>query len=172
MLLMVGWLVGAILLRRDALWILIIPLLTANLTLMCYISTQHWFRPLVDHDDPVATTISVRAPRMLDWWHFQFSYHQEHHLFPKMSHRYGPALRRRLLEIEPDAVAVLPWTTALKAVFTTPAIYGDASTLVHEDGSHPVDLLALAAQLELPVVDGTALANGDADGREPVTRGA
>src|SRR5262249_39185630 len=75
-LVIVAWLAGAIAIGRDALWVFVIPLAMANLTLMAYVSTQHWLRPLVHSDDPRISTVSVRAPRLFDWWHFQFSYHQ------------------------------------------------------------------------------------------------
>jgi fatty acid desaturase len=149
-----AWLAGAIAVGRDALWVFAIPLATANFTLMAYISTQHWVRPLVDADDPRTTTVSVHAPRLFDWWHFQFSYHQEHHLFPRMSHRFGRRVRAKLREIDASAIAVLPWGAALRAVFTTPALYRDAVTLAHEDGSDAVALAALADQLGLPAVGG------------------
>ena len=149
-----AWLTGAILLGWDALWVLVIPFATANFTFMAYISTHHWIRPLVDSDDPRISTVSVRAPRWLDGWHFQFSYHQEHHLFPRMSHKFGPRVRAKLREIDASAIAVLPWGTALRAVFTTPALYRDAVTLTHEDGSGAVELAALADRLGLPEIGG------------------
>lgn len=147
------WLAAAIALGRDALWVLVIPLAGANFTLMAYVSTQHWIRPLVDSDDPRLSTISVHAPRLFDWWHFQFSYHQEHHLFPRMSHKFAPLARAKLRELEAGSSAVLPWLVALRAVFATPALYRDAVTLSHEDGSSAVDLGALATELGLPAID-------------------
>ena len=146
------WLAGALALGWHALWVLAIPLVTANFTLMAYITTQHWIRPLVESDDPRVTTVSVHAPRWFDDWHFQFSYHQEHHLFPFMSHKFGRRVRAALRELDPGAVSVLPWGAALRAAFATPALYRDAITLVHEDGSHETELPALAARLGLPQV--------------------
>jgi fatty acid desaturase len=148
-----AWLAGTIAVGWDALWVFVIPLAMANFTLMAYVSTQHWLRPLVESDDPRLSTVSVRVPRLFDWWHFQFSYHQEHHLFPRMSHKFGARVRARLTEIEPGASAVLPWWVALRAVFKTPALYRDDVTLSHEDGSNPVSLAALADQLGLPGID-------------------
>lgn len=148
-----AWLAGAIALGVDGLWVFVLPLIGANFTLMAYITTQHWIRPLVDSDDPRATTVSVHAPRWFDWWHFDFSYHQEHHLFPKMSHKFGARVRAKLRELDGRAVAVLPWGVALRAAFATPALYRDAFTLVHEDGSDETALPALAQQLGLPAVD-------------------
>ncbi|HEY0195299.1 MAG TPA: fatty acid desaturase [Kofleriaceae bacterium] len=145
-----AWLAGAIALGRDALWVFVIPLLVANFTLMAYITTQHWIRPLVDADDPRESTVSVHAARWFDDWHFQFSYHQEHHLFPRMSHKFGRRVRAKLRELEPGAIAVMPWGKALRAAYATPALYRDAHTLVHEDGSDEVELTALAGRLGLP----------------------
>jgi fatty acid desaturase len=152
-LLIAAWLALAVMLGRDALWVHVLPLVTANITLMLYISTQHWIRPLVTDDDPVLTTVSVEVPRFFDWWHFSFSYHQEHHFFPRMSNKFGPLLRRTLLEIQPQAVALLPLSQALRAVFATPALYRKSATLVHEDGSGAVDLVELARSLDLPTLE-------------------
>jgi hypothetical protein len=58
------------------------------------------------------------------------------------------------MEIEADSSAVLPWSVALRAVFATPALYRDAVTLSHEDGSSAVDLGALTMELGLPAIDG------------------
>lgn len=161
-LLFAAWLALAVALGRDALWVLVLPLVTANITLMLYISTQHWLRPLVTDDDPVRTTVSVEVPRFFDWWHFGFSYHQEHHFFPRMSHKFGPLLRKTLREIQPQALALLPFSRALRAAFATPALYGNVATLVHEDGSGAVDLIELAHSLDLPTLEPSS-----SRGREP-----
>jgi hypothetical protein len=71
-----------------------------------------------------------------------------------MSHKFGARVRAKLREIDASAIAVLPWGTALRAVFTTPALYRDAVTLSHEDGSGAVELATLADRLGLPEIGG------------------
>ncbi|MEQ8278867.1 MAG: fatty acid desaturase [Deltaproteobacteria bacterium] len=134
----------------DALWVLVLPLMVGNTILMSYISTQHWIRPRVDADDPVATTLSVEVPRWVDAMHYQFSYHQEHHLFPSMSCKWAPLLREKVQQIDPNAVAALPWRTAMRAVFEAPVLYGDDRSLVDQRGRSRLDLDRLAGELSVP----------------------
>jgi fatty acid desaturase len=135
-----GLALGAWLGLPDAVWILLLPAATANLTLMLYISTQHWLQPHVEEDDPVRSTMSVLVPRWCDWLHFGFSYHQEHHLFPKMSHKYGPLVRETAERLAPGALRALPIGTILRLVHATPSMYRDARTLSSSDGRQLVDL--------------------------------
>lgn len=134
----------------NAIFVLFIPLAVANLVLMSYISTQHWIRPQVEEDDPFCSSMSVIVPRIVDWMHFEFSYHQEHHIFPSMSGRYAPLLREKLREIEPRAVAVLPMRTALREVLRIPVLYAGSNSLIRSDGSELVDLDIVARRLNLP----------------------
>jgi fatty acid desaturase len=140
-LLAAGWLaLGVWLGLPDALWVLVVPWATTNLTLMLYISTQHWLQPHVEEDDPVRSTASVLVPRWCDWLHFGFSYHQEHHLFPKMSHKYGPLVRQTAERLAPGAMLSLPIGTILRLVHATPTLHRDDHTLSSSDGQQLVDL--------------------------------
>lgn len=140
-----GWWLGA----YNALCVIIIPMLTANATLMMYIASNHWLRPVTpDHNNPFTNTNSVSVPAFLDWLHVSFSYHQEHHIFPQMSPRWAPTLRERLRKAEPAAVVVWPIGAVWHKLFTTPSIYADDHTLVHPDGSGAVTVEEIAAQME------------------------
>jgi fatty acid desaturase len=134
----------------KAVFALFIPLAVANLILMSYISTQHWLRPQVEEDDPFCSSMSVIVPRLVDWLHFDFSYHQEHHIFPSMSAKYAPLLREKLREIEPRAVAVLPMHTALREVLRLPVLYRNSRSLIRADGGQMVDLHDVAVRHNLP----------------------
>ena len=135
----------------DALVVQFLPLAVANAILMMYITTQHWLRPRVDHDDPFSTTLSVEVPRWMNLLHYQFSYHQEHHIFPGMSPRYAPLVRETLKRIAPDAVAVLPLGTVLRELMRAPKLYADDVTLQHADGTGTVDLEAFARRRGVPI---------------------
>ena len=63
----------------------ILPMMMANATVMSYIATNHMLRPLVDSDDPLDNTLSLRTHWLVDALHWRFSHHVEHHLFPAMS---------------------------------------------------------------------------------------
>ena len=134
----------------NSLWVLIIPISMANLILMAYISTQHWLRPQVDKDDPFCSSMSVHVPKFVDWLHFEFSYHQEHHIFPSLSGRYASLLREKLYEIEPQAVAVMPMGQAMREVLRLPVLYANNRTLVTADESRQVDLHEVAEKHDLP----------------------
>lgn len=136
-----GWIsLGVWLGWPDALWVLIIPMTTVNLTLMAYISTQHWLQPQVTEDDPVRSTVSVIVPWWLDALHFGFSNHQEHHLFPRMSHRFGPVVREAADRLAPGTMTRLPWWRVLREVHASPKLYKDPSTLVSADQKQIVAL--------------------------------
>ena len=72
----------------------VIPLLIANFIVMAYIATNHRLNPIVPVNDPLANCLSVTVPRWVDVLHFNFSYHTEHHLFPAMSSKYYPLVKK------------------------------------------------------------------------------
>ncbi len=69
---------------------------------MAYIYTQHFLNPHCAHTDPVVGSTSIIVPTWLDWFHNNFSYHTEHHVFPGMNPSYYPLVSRLLLEHFPD----------------------------------------------------------------------
>jgi fatty acid desaturase len=116
------------------LWLLVIPGLLVNATLMSYICTQHFLRPLSPVNDPLANTLSVRTHWLLDTIHLHFSHHREHHLFPSMSHGSGPAVRAALHQLGLEPGPRLSHFEALRLVLRTPRMYSASHTLVHHDG--------------------------------------
>lgn len=149
-----GWLaLGFAMGPRGALFALVIPHLVGNFTLMIYIATNHWLRPASeDSDNPFVSTASVETHPLMNWAHFNFSYHQEHHIFPSMSHRFGPLLRQRLRELKPEASAVFPHVRALRALYSRPALYSptDGTVLVGRDGTPAVSTEELRRRLDAP----------------------
>jgi fatty acid desaturase len=142
-----GWVMGP----RAALYALILPLLFANVTLMVYIATNHWMQPASEEsDNPFVNTASVKTHPVIDWLHLNFSYHQEHHIFPAMSSRFAPLLRQHLRALNPEASIVYPHLHALHMVFRRPALYGDATTFVAHDGTRPMTASELRRELEAP----------------------
>jgi fatty acid desaturase len=141
-----------------ALCVIGVPMATANATLMMYISTNHWLRPVTrDHNNPFTNTTSVIVPGWMDWIHVAFSYHQEHHIFPQMSPKHAPLLRAALQRLEPDAVVAWPIVPVMRTLFTTPSIYRDDHTLVDADGSGAIDVREVAARFQVvPAADAVA----------------
>jgi fatty acid desaturase len=127
-----------------SLYAIVIPMLTMNFTLLCYIITHHWLSPATPElNNPFINTVSVTAHPIIDWIHFNFSYHQEHHVFPQMSGRHLPALRAALRRLNPAASVVHPWGRALRAAYRTPALYLDEHTLVTPDGNNATKIKAI-----------------------------
>jgi hypothetical protein len=72
----------------------------------------------------------VTALPILDWLHFHFSHHIEHHLFPTMASDSLPQVRTWLQQRVGDRYFAPPFGAALVAIFRTPRLYSDPVTLV------------------------------------------
>src|SRR6185436_4540481 len=102
-----------------------------------YIVTNHMLRPLSTERDSLTTSMSVTAHPILDWLHFHFSHHIEHHLFPTMASDSYPQVRAWLQDQLGDRYFAPPFGAALVAIFRTPRLYADPVTLVDpERGIH------------------------------------
>jgi fatty acid desaturase len=112
-------------------FVVVIPMLVANFILMSFIVTNHMLRPLTaDRRRTLETTMSVTTWRLVDRIFLNFSHHVEHHLFPGVSSRFYPAIRRSLQRHASDSYLAPPHLTALRAVFSTPRLYADRETLI------------------------------------------
>jgi len=108
----------------------LIPVLIGNFVLMAYIATNHMLNPLLEDDDPLAGSLSVTVPRVLDVLHSNFGHHTEHHIFPAMSTKYMPHVKRLLMELWPDRYHTMPLWRALGTLWRTPRLYLDHVRLV------------------------------------------
>ena len=121
----VAWLIGPL----AFLFAYVVPLIVGNVIVMGFILTNHGLSPVTPINDPLANSLSVRLPRLLEWLTLGFGYHTEHHLFPAMSTRHAPAVRDALLRHWPERYQSLPLTTALLELHRTARVYRDAQTL-------------------------------------------
>ncbi|MEZ4398512.1 MAG: fatty acid desaturase [Kofleriaceae bacterium] len=121
----VAWLVGPL----AFLFAYVVPLLVANAIVMGFILTNHGLSPLTEVNDPLANSLSVTLPRGLEWLTLGFGYHVEHHLFPAMSTRHAPTVRRLLRAGWPERYQSMPLPSALASLHRTARIYRDAHTL-------------------------------------------
>lgn len=111
-------------------WSYIIPLLVGNFIAMSYIATNHLLNPQMDEVDPVVGTLTVTVPWWVDILHLHFSHHTEHHLFPAMSSKYAPMVKKLVKELWPDRYNELPLWKALLLLWKTPRLYLDHDHLV------------------------------------------
>ncbi len=128
---------------RGALFAIVIPMLTVNVVMMSYVVTNHMLRPLADGPDSLTTTMSVSTFKLIDWLLFNFSHHVEHHLFPSMSPRYYPRVRRSLRRHAADRYLAPAHWRAVLLVFRTPRLYVDARTLVRPATGQRISLGAV-----------------------------
>ena len=140
-LLAVGWgALGWVLGPRAALYALVLPLLIGNVSLMIYIATNHWMQPASEEtDNPFVNTASVETHPVLNWLHFNFSYHQEHHIFPAQSPKYAPLLRKHLRALNPRASIVYPHRHASADAVPAPGALLAGWTDPAGPGRHPGD---------------------------------
>jgi fatty acid desaturase len=142
----VFWAVIASIAGWRSLYVMIIPLMVANATLMSYIATNHFMRPQSSSNDPLENSMSVTTTPLVDRLHFHFSHHVEHHLFPRMSPACAPVVRAWLKANAPDRYVSPAHWVALAALYKTPRVYLDTTTLCDpEDLSHTVNTSDLAA---------------------------
>lgn len=131
----------------GAVYIVVVPMLTANFGLMCYIITNHMLRPMTETSDILGTTISVRTFGFLDLIHFNFSHHVEHHLFPGVPSTSYPLIRQSLQRVAGDRYLAPPHWWAFLLAFRTPKLYEDARVVVEPFSGRRVRLTDVETQL-------------------------
>jgi fatty acid desaturase len=115
---------------RVFLFAYVLPALVANACVMGYIFTNHALSPHTSVNDPLANSLSVTVPRVIDFFTLRFGFHVEHHLFPWMSSRHAPVVRDLVRARWPERYQSMPLWRALLAVHVTPRVYEDPRTLV------------------------------------------
>lgn len=118
------------------LFVYFFPLLIANFIVMSYISTNHRLNPLVPVNDPLANSLSVTVPRWIDWLHFNFSHHTEHHMFPGMSAKYYPLVKKVIKQKWAEQYHEMPMGRAMKALWKTPRVYYQGNELIDPHQGH------------------------------------
>ncbi len=127
------------------LFVIVIPFVVGNATVMSYIATNHFMRPQTKDNDPIENSMSVTTLPLIDKLHFNFSHHVEHHLFPRMSAKHAPRVRTWLQDNVGDRYVSPSHTRALAYLYKTPRVYLDANTLCDpDDPEHTVDTGVLA----------------------------
>jgi len=112
----------------------VLPLLVANAIVMGFILTNHSLSPLSEVNDPLFNSLSVTAPRWVEWLTMRFGFHVEHHLFPWMSSRHAPLVRSLLVSRWPERYQSMPILRALGALHRTGRVYKNAITLTDRLG--------------------------------------
>lgn len=117
----------------TSIFVVVIPIVVTNATIMSYIATNHFLRPLTETNDPIENSMSVTVPTVVDRLHCNFSHHVEHHLFPKMSPKHAPRVREWLMANAGDQYLAPPHWQAIRELYRTPRVYENATTLCDPD---------------------------------------
>lgn len=119
-----SWIILAIFLGFEGwLYSYLLPMLIGNFIVMAYISTNHRLNPLVAINDPLENSLTVTVPNWVDFLHFNFSYHTEHHLFPGINPKYYPLIKKHIKAFWPNRYHEMPLLLALRSLYKTPRIY-------------------------------------------------
>jgi len=150
----------------NALFAIVIPMLCANFIVMSYIATNHLLNPLTEVNDPLANSLSVQVPKIVDVFHFNFSHHTEHHVFPVMNAKYLPKVKELLKEKWPERYNEMPHWKALRALWKTPRLYrdSDASPLVDPVRDYTFPTVGRGLDPDNVVPEQGLLARYEADG--------
>ena len=127
--------------------VIVIPMMVANASVMSYVVTNHFLRPLGDDADPLATSMSVTTHPWMDLIHFNFSHHVEHHLFPAMSSQYAPLVRAKLRQYSGSRFLAPSHLQALRMVFNTPRIHREYDALMDPASGRAIPLAELERSL-------------------------
>jgi fatty acid desaturase len=132
----------------NTLFVILIPMLTANGVIMSYIVTNHLMRPLTNVQDTLTTSMSVTTLRTLDKLHFHFSHHVEHHLFPQLSTKYAPIIRKSLQRHAGDRYLSPSHLKSLLILYQTPRIYDGQTELVNPPNGHSLKIKIIEERLK------------------------
>ena len=112
-------------------WVFVLPYFVMNYLPFSYISTNHNLSPLTSENDPLVNSLTVTNHPVLEYFHINFGYHTEHHLYPTLSGVYLKDVHE-LLKVEyPEKFQYMPKWKAMKALYNTARIYKNSKTLMN-----------------------------------------
>lgn len=132
----------------NLLWLVVIPFLVQNYTILSYISTNHNISPLTKINDPLENSLTVTTNPVSDFFHLNFGYHVEHHLFPRVSCKHSKTIHKHLKAMYPTKYKYMPKWKALVYLYQTPRIYKNAEELVHPETMETFPTLTTAQVLK------------------------
>ena len=133
---------------NNLLWLVVVPFLVQNYTILSYISTNHNISPLTKINDPLENSLTVTTNFISDFFHLNFGYHVEHHLFPRVSCKHSKTIHKHLKAMYPTKYKFMPKWKALLYLYRTPRIYKNAEELVHPKTLETFPTLTTAQHLK------------------------
>jgi fatty acid desaturase len=133
---------GVVLGPLPFLFAFVLPLVVGNVIVMAFIITNHSLSPLNHLNDPLVNSLSVTAPRWVEWLTLRFGFHVEHHIFPAMSSRRAVEVRELVRARWPGRYQSMPLGRALLTIARTGRVYKDEQTLFDPPTGHEWPALA------------------------------
>ncbi len=115
----------------NLIYLVLIPFAIQNYTVMSYICTNHNISPLTKVNDPLVNSLTVTTNSVFDFFHLNFGYHVEHHIFPRMSGVYTKKVHFEIKKMFPDTYQFMKKSEALKLLYSTSRIYKNSTTLIN-----------------------------------------
>lgn len=130
----------------NIIFLVLIPFAIQNYVVMSYISTNHNISPLTKVNDPLVNSLTVTTNPVFDFFHLNFGYHVEHHIFPRMSGAYAKKVHIELKKLFPDTYQFMKKSEALKLLYSTSRIYKNHTTLINPKTLETYKTLPLPAK--------------------------
>lgn len=134
---------------ENWIWLVVIPFMGQNYTVMSYISTNHNISPYTKVNDPLVNSLTVTNNPIMEFLNVNFGYHTEHHLFPSMPGSKAKIVSQKLKELYPDRYQIMPKSKALKLLYKTPRIYKNRESLVNPINGKEYSTLGLGLEKEI-----------------------
>jgi len=126
---------------QNLVWTFLIPLFAQNYYVMSYISTNHNLSPLTKVNDPLKNSLTVTNHPALEWFHLNFGYHVEHHIYPSMSGLNAKKLHTLLKTEFPDDFRYMSKVSAMKKLYNSARIYKNSQTLTNPETGDVFDTI-------------------------------
>jgi fatty acid desaturase len=114
-------------------YLVVIPFMAQNYTVMSHISTNHNLNPLTKINDPLVNSLTVTNHPVMEFVNLNFGYHVEHHIFPRMSGKYTKVVHEQLKKQFPEKYLYMPKWKALRLLYSTPRIYKNKDELMNPE---------------------------------------
>jgi fatty acid desaturase len=118
---------------QNLVWTFVIPFMVQNYITTSYTATNHNLSPLTKINDPLVNSLTVTGPAWIEWLHWNFGYHVEHHICPTVNPKHVKTIHNLLKEDFPQKFRIMKKSKALVMLYKTARIYKNSKTLVHPE---------------------------------------
>jgi fatty acid desaturase len=111
-----------------------LPVFVGLVTVSLYIQSNHFLRPQTETPDQVQNSSDVSVPRILNYFHSNFSSHTAHHLYPFMASKHYIVVQTKIREQFANDYHTIPFYVSIWKNLTLPRIVDQNKYLVTRSG--------------------------------------